>query len=48
VRLPISEDYARRCVTLPLYPQMEDWQRELVVEAVAESLAKVAQPTAAA
>ena len=31
-RLPISEDYASRCVTLPLFPQMEDWQRELVIE----------------
>ena len=28
-RLPVSEEYARHCVTLPLYPQMEDWQREL-------------------
>jgi dTDP-4-amino-4,6-dideoxygalactose transaminase len=48
VRLPISEDYARRCVTLPLYPQMKDWQQELVVEAVDETLTKVAQPTATA
>jgi dTDP-4-amino-4,6-dideoxygalactose transaminase len=37
-RLPVSEDYARRCVTLPLFPQMESWQQELVVEAVGESL----------
>lgn len=46
-RLPISEDYARRCVTLPLYPQMEAWQRELVVEAVNETLTRVPRATAA-
>jgi dTDP-4-amino-4,6-dideoxygalactose transaminase len=38
LRLPISEDYVRRCVTLPLFPQMEAWQQELVVEAVGEAL----------
>ncbi|MEX0972463.1 MAG: DegT/DnrJ/EryC1/StrS family aminotransferase [Solirubrobacterales bacterium] len=38
LRLPISEDYARRCVTLPLFPQMEEWQQELVVEAAVEAL----------
>lgn len=37
-RLPVSEDYARRCVTLPLFPGMEAWQRELVIESVTESL----------
>ena len=49
-RLPVSEDYARRCVTLPLYPQMEDWQRELVIEAVNDTLNdnKVSQAAAAA
>jgi dTDP-4-amino-4,6-dideoxygalactose transaminase len=36
--LPISEDYVRRCVTLPLFPQMESWQQELVVEAVEAAL----------
>jgi dTDP-4-amino-4,6-dideoxygalactose transaminase len=46
--LPVSEDYARRCVTLPLYPQMESWQRELVVEAVNETLSKAPRATAAA
>lgn len=40
VHLPRSEDYGRRCVTLPLYPQMEQWQVELVVESVCEVLAK--------
>jgi dTDP-4-amino-4,6-dideoxygalactose transaminase len=38
VRLPHSEDYARRCLTLPLFPEMEDWQVELVVEAIGEVL----------
>jgi dTDP-4-amino-4,6-dideoxygalactose transaminase len=47
-RLPISEDYARRCVTLPLYPQMEAWQSELVIEAVNEALEKTPRATAAA
>jgi dTDP-4-amino-4,6-dideoxygalactose transaminase len=33
VQLPISEGYAGCCVTLPLFPQMESWQPELVVQA---------------
>ncbi|HXS46773.1 MAG TPA: DegT/DnrJ/EryC1/StrS family aminotransferase, partial [Solirubrobacterales bacterium] len=45
VRLPNSEDYASRCVTLPLFPQMEGWQQELVTDAVRESLTR---PTRAA
>lgn len=45
--LPISEDYARRCVTLPLFPQMESWQQELVVQAVDESLREQRAPLAA-
>jgi len=40
VRLANSEDYASRCVTLPLFPQMESWQEELVAEAVRESLSR--------
>ena len=47
-RLPVSEDYARRCVTLPLYPQMEDWQTELVMDAVNQALVKSPTATAAA
>lgn len=39
VRLPLTEDYARRAVTLPLFPQMSAEQRDLVVGAVRESLA---------
>jgi dTDP-4-amino-4,6-dideoxygalactose transaminase len=47
-RLPRSEDYARRCVTLPIYPQMEPWQIELVIEAVDDTLSKVPRTAAAA
>jgi len=38
VRLPLTEDYARRAVTLPMFPQMSAEQRELVIGAVRESL----------
>ena len=48
VRLPHTEDYGRRCVTLPLYPQMEQWQVELVVASVCEALAEQRGTTAAA
>jgi dTDP-4-amino-4,6-dideoxygalactose transaminase len=48
VRLPNSEDYASRCVTLPLFPGMEDWQLELVTEAVRESLASPVRAATAA
>jgi dTDP-4-amino-4,6-dideoxygalactose transaminase len=48
VKLPVSEDFAERCVTLPLYPQMEEWQIELVVEATRESLARSGRAKAAA
>ncbi|HXS34987.1 MAG TPA: DegT/DnrJ/EryC1/StrS family aminotransferase [Solirubrobacterales bacterium] len=34
VQLANSEDYANRCVTLPLFPQMEQWQIELVTSAI--------------
>jgi dTDP-4-amino-4,6-dideoxygalactose transaminase len=47
-RLPVSEDYADRCVTLPLFPQMEEWQCDLVVETVNETLSEMARPAAAA
>jgi dTDP-4-amino-4,6-dideoxygalactose transaminase len=47
VHLPISEDYVDRCVTLPLFPQMERWQQELVMEAVDETLRNVSQAAAA-
>ena len=48
VRLPRSEDYARRCLTLPLFPEMEEWQVELVVEAVGDALPDVSETAAAA
>lgn len=48
VRLPHTEDYGSRCITLPLYPQMESWQIELVVEAVREVLEQARRSAAAA
>ena len=42
------EDFAARCVTLPLFPQMEGWQSELVIEAARESLARSRRAKAAA
>jgi dTDP-4-amino-4,6-dideoxygalactose transaminase len=36
--LPRSESYGRRTVSLPMFPGLEDWQRELVVESVADAL----------
>lgn len=38
VRLPLTEDYARRAVTLPMFPQMSAEQRDLAIGAVRESL----------
>jgi dTDP-4-amino-4,6-dideoxygalactose transaminase len=46
--LPTSEAYASRCVTLPLFPQMESWQQELVVEAADEALTTISNLAAAA
>lgn len=37
--LPRSEAFARRAVSLPIFPQMEDWQRELVIEATLDAAA---------
>lgn len=48
VSLPISEDYASRCLTLPLFPEMESWQRDLVIEAVHDTLDEVPRAAAAA
>jgi dTDP-4-amino-4,6-dideoxygalactose transaminase len=39
--LRATEEYARRSVSLPIFPQMEEWQQELVVEA---ALAASARP----
>jgi dTDP-4-amino-4,6-dideoxygalactose transaminase len=46
--LPITEGYASRCVTLPLFPLMEAWQRDLVIESVDDALEAVSRPAAAA
>lgn len=48
LRLPNTEQYARRAVTLPMFPQIESWQQELVVEAVASALLRPARAQAAA
>ena len=37
--LPLTEEYGRRAVTLPIFPQMEEWQQELVIDATREALA---------
>lgn len=48
IQLPNSEDYAERCVTLPLFPQMEQWQLDLVTGAVRDTLADPPRVAAAA
>ena len=48
VSLPISEDYASRCVTLPLWPGIEDSQVDLVVDSVNATLNRTAKATAPA
>lgn len=48
VRLPATEDFARRAVTLPLFPQMSAEQRDLVIDAVRESLEQPVRAASAA
>lgn len=36
--LPLTEDFARRAVSLPVFPGMLEWQRELVIEATLEAV----------
>ena len=48
VRLPLTEDYARRAVTLPMFPQMSAEQRDLVIDAVRESLSEAHRAARAA
>lgn len=36
-KLPLTESFAERAVSLPIFPHMEDWQRELVIEATLEA-----------
>ena len=38
--LPVTDDYARRAVTLPMFAHMTSSQQELVVEAVGSALAQ--------
>jgi dTDP-4-amino-4,6-dideoxygalactose transaminase len=38
VSLPVTEDYARRAITLPLFPHMTDEQLEIVVAALRDSV----------
>jgi dTDP-4-amino-4,6-dideoxygalactose transaminase len=37
VRLPITDAFASRAVSLPIFPQMESWQCELVIEVTREA-----------
>jgi dTDP-4-amino-4,6-dideoxygalactose transaminase len=39
VPLPLTEAFAARTVSLPIFPHMEDWQTELVIEAALEAAA---------
>jgi dTDP-4-amino-4,6-dideoxygalactose transaminase len=45
VALPVTESYARRAVTLPLFASMSDEQHELVVTAVGDALATLSIPS---
>lgn len=38
--LPLTEAFAERAVSLPIFPHMEDWQQELVIEATLEAAAR--------
>jgi dTDP-4-amino-4,6-dideoxygalactose transaminase len=38
LELSRTENYGRRCVSLPIFPRMEEWQRELVMSSIAEVL----------
>jgi dTDP-4-amino-4,6-dideoxygalactose transaminase len=40
VSLPVTEEFGRREVTLPLHPRIEDWQVEMVVTELAHILAR--------
>jgi len=37
-RLPVTEDYADRCVSLPMFAQLSDAQQDLVISSVREAL----------
>jgi dTDP-4-amino-4,6-dideoxygalactose transaminase len=38
--MPLTEAFAERAVSLPIFPHMEDWQQELVIEATLEAAAR--------
>jgi len=38
INLPVAEDVARRCMSLPVYPEMTDEQVRLVAATVKEAL----------
>lgn len=40
VALPLTEAFAERAVSLPIFPHMEDWQQELVIEATLRAAAE--------
>jgi dTDP-4-amino-4,6-dideoxygalactose transaminase len=44
--LPLTEAFAERAVSLPIFPHMEDWQRELTIEATLEAAAAGREETA--
>lgn len=48
IRLPATEAYGRRSVTLPMFPQMTSSQQDLVTSAVRESLADPVRATTTA
>jgi dTDP-4-amino-4,6-dideoxygalactose transaminase len=37
-RLPLTEAFAARAVSLPIFPHMEEWQRELTIEAALDAV----------
>jgi dTDP-4-amino-4,6-dideoxygalactose transaminase len=43
-RLPLTEAFAARAVSLPIFPHMEQWQRDLVIEAVLEAVPGRTEP----
>jgi dTDP-4-amino-4,6-dideoxygalactose transaminase len=45
--LKLTEAFAARAVSLPIFPHMEDWQRELVIEATLEAAAAGREEVAA-
>ncbi|HEU5142070.1 MAG TPA: DegT/DnrJ/EryC1/StrS family aminotransferase [Solirubrobacterales bacterium] len=46
--LPLTEAFADRAVSLPIFPHMEDWQCELVVEATLDAATSGREEAAAA